>query len=176
MEPEEILEKLFDKKIIKIIKHFLKDEQREYYLREVARHTRVSPASTYRILNKLHKMDLIEMQEIKTLKLYKLSINKNVDFIKSIMEVDILDIFIQTALKIPEVEEILLLGLKGKSKSNLLLLGNNIDVSQVKQIIAEIKQKHDYTINQMSLSREQYEQMSSMGLYPGSKKVLYKRA
>lgn len=176
MEPSEILENLFDNKVLKIIKHFLKDEQREYYLREVSRHTRVSAASTYRILNRLHKMDLIEMREIKTMKLYKLSQNKNVEFIKSIMEVDVLQFFVESASQIFNVEEILLLGLKAKSKSNVLLLGNNIDVSQIKQIIAEIKQKYDYTVNQMSLSREQYEQMSSMGLYPGTKKVLYKRA
>ncbi len=176
MEPAEILESLFDNKILKIIKHFLKDEEREYYLREVARHTRVSAASTYRILNKLLELDIIKMREIKTMKLYTLAKNKNVDFIKSIMEVDVIEYFVENASKIPNVEEILLLGKKDKSKANVLLLGNNIDIAQVKLIIADIKQKYDYTVNQMSLSREQYEQMSSMGLYPGSKKVLYKRA
>lgn len=176
MEQGELLENLFDKKVLKIIKHFLKDEQREYYLREVSRHTRVSPASTYRILNKLLKLELIEQRQIKTMKLYKLGQNKSVEFIKSIMEVDVLQFFIESASSMLNVEEILLLGQKDKSKSNVLLLGNNIDISQVKQIIADIKQKYDYTVNQMSLSREQYEQMSSMGLYPGSKKVLYKRA
>ena len=176
MEPAEILESLFDNKILKIIKHFLKDEEREYYLREVARHSRVSAASTYRILNKLLDLSIIEMREIKTMKLYKLAKNKNVDFIKSIMEVDVIEFFIENASKLENIEEILLLGKKDKSKANVLLLGNNIDISQVKLIIAEIKQKYDYTINQMSLSREQYEQMSSMGLYPGNKRVLYKRA
>ena len=116
MEPSQILENLFDNKILKIIKHFLKNEDKEYYLREVSRHTRVSPASTYRILNKLYAMDLLLMREIKTMKLYKLNINKNVEFIKSIMEIDVLQYFIENILRIPNIEEILLLGQKGKSK------------------------------------------------------------
>ncbi len=175
MEPGEILESLFDSKILKIIRLFLKNEDTEYYLREIARQARVSPASTYRILKKLQEVGLVEMREIKTAKLYRLAKNKNSEFIKSIMEVDVLEYFVESASKLG-MEEILLLGQKGKTKSNVLLLGNNIDVSQIKLIIAEIKEKYGYTINQMTLSREQYEQMSSMGLYPGTKKVLFRKA
>ena len=43
-------------------------------------------------------MDLLLMREIKTMKLYKLNINKNVEFIKSIMEIDVLQYFIENIL------------------------------------------------------------------------------
>ena len=45
----------------------------------------------------------------------------------------------------------------------------------MKLLTGEIKQKYNFTINQMTIDKSQYEQMSSMGLYPGSKKVLFKK-
>lgn len=176
MEPAEIMTNLFDNKVVKIIKFFIKNDVTEYYLRELSRLTKVSPASTYRILNKLVALEILEVREIKTAKLYKLSKNKTVDFLKSIMEIDVIEYFVEIASKIVEIQEILLLGKKEKLKANVLVLGNNINPQDLKTITAEIKEKYDFTLNQMTLSKEQYEQMSSMGLYPGGKKVLYKKA
>jgi len=175
MEPSEIMENLFDNKIVKILKFFLKNDNGQYYLREISRNTRVSPASTYRILNKLVELKILDINEIKTAKLYSISNNKAVDFMKSIFEVDVIQHFIEQAALMPQVNEILLLGKKEKAKANVLVLGENINKADMKLLIGEIKEKYDFTINQMSLSREQYEQMSAMGLYPGNKKVLFRR-
>lgn len=175
MEPQEILDNLFDSKILAIIKFFLKNEQGEYYLREIARLTKVSPASTYRILNKLVDMGVLNIREIKTAKLYSLESNKTTEFLKSILEVDIIQYFVEQASKIEGIEEIILLGTKTKSKVNLLILGSGIDTAEIKLFTGEIKEKYDFTINQMSLARDQYDQMSAMGLYPGEKKVLYRK-
>jgi hypothetical protein len=71
-------------------------------------------------------------------------------------------------------EEILLLGSKEKFKANLLILGQGIDVSEIKKLSGETKDKYNFSINQMTLSKDQFDQMSAMGLYPGSKKVIYK--
>lgn len=176
MEPQEILGELFDNKILAILRFFLKNDNDEYYLREISRNTKVSPASTYRILNKLVKMNVLLVNEIKTAKLYTLEKNKTVDFLKSLVEVDIVQFFVEQASKIEAIEEILLLGTRSKNKANVLVLGNNVDSSQVKLLCGEIKEKYDFTINQMILAREQYEQMSAMGLYPGNKKVLYRKS
>lgn len=176
MEPQEILGELFDNKILSILRFFLKNDDGEYYLREISRNTKVSPASTYRILNKLVAMNVLIVNEIKTAKLYKLESNKTVDFLKSLVEVDVVQFFVEQASKIEPIEEILLLGTRSKNKANVLVLGNNVDTSQVKLLCGEIKEKYDFTINQMILAREQYEQMSAMGLYPGSKKVLFRKA
>jgi len=175
MEPYEIMERLFDKKIVKLLQFFLNNDSSQFYLREISRNTRVSAASTYRILNKLVELKILEINEIKTAKLYSLANNKTVDFIKTILEVDVLQYFIEQAVKMPEINEILLLGKKEKAKANVLVLGENIDKSKMKLLTGEIKEKYDFTVNQMSLSREQYEQMSAMGLYPGNKKVLFRR-
>ena len=175
MEPGEIMVNLFDDKVVKIIKFFIKNDDQEYYLRELSRTTRVSPATTYRILNKIVNLGILEVREIKTAKLYKLGNNKIVDFLKSILEVDVIEYFVEAASKLEKVEEILLLGKKEKAKANVLILGNGINTAEMKLLTAEIKEKYDYTLNQMILSKEQYEQMSAMGLYPGSKRVLYKK-
>ncbi|MBN2368746.1 helix-turn-helix domain-containing protein [Candidatus Woesearchaeota archaeon] len=175
MEPQEILENLFDSKIVSILKFFMKNDSGEYYLREISRMTRVSPASTFRILNKLVKIGALKLKEIKTAKLYSLNSNKTTDFLKTLLEVDVIDAFVDQASRLDGVEEILLLGEKGKTKANLLLLGVNIDSNALKAISGELRQKYDYTVNTMSLNRDQYEQMSAMGLYPGSKKVLYRK-
>ncbi len=175
MEPQELLGKLFDNKILAILRFFLKNDNGEYYLREISRNTKVSPASTYRILKKLVEMDVLQVKEIKTAKLYKLQENKTVDFLKSLIEVDVVQFFVEQASKLENIDEILLLGSRSKNKANILILGNNVDNAQVKLLTGEIKEKYDFTINQMTLAREQYEQMSAMGLYPGSKKSLYRK-
>ena len=175
MEPGEIMANLFDDKVVRIIKFFIKNDEPEYYLRELSRITRVSPATTYRILNKLVNLEILEVREIKTAKLYKLSKNKTVDFLKSILEVDVIEYFVEAANKLQNIEEILLLGKKEKAKANVLVLGTDISPAELKLLTAEIKEKYEFTLNQMTLSKEQYEQMSSMGLYPGSKRVLYKK-
>jgi len=175
MEPQEILTELFDNKVLNILKFFLKDETGEYYLREISRLTKVSPATTYRILNKLVALEILSVKEIKTAKLYSLQQNKSIDFLKNLVEVDVIQFFVEQASKLENVEEILLLGNKGRTKANLLLLGTNIDTGKIKLLTGEIKEKYDYTINQMTLIREQYEQMSAMGLYPGTKKLLFRK-
>lgn len=173
MEPQEALENLLDSKILAIIKLFLKSDE-EYYLREISRLTRVSPASTYRILNRLVKINFLTVRQIKTARLYKISSNKTTELLKSLLEVDVIQLFVDQASQIDNVEEILLLGAVTKNKANILLLGNNVDTAKIKLLCAELREHYNFTINQMTLVREQYEQMSAMGLYPGSKTILYR--
>ncbi len=175
MDQSEILSKLFDSKVLSILKFFMYNDKNEYYLREISRLTKVSPASTYRILNSLVKMELLKVREIKTAKLYCLEANKSVDFMKSIVEVDVVAQFVEAIVKLGNIEEILLLT-REKNKANMLILGKDMDTNELKRVAAEMKEKHTFTVNYMTLTREQYEQMSAMGLYPGSKKLLYRKS
>ena len=172
MEISDMFENLMDSKVTSIIKLFLKNENNQFYLREISKATGVSLASTFRILNKLVKMGILRIDEIKTAKLYTLNPGKLTESLKSILEADSLQIFVEKLANVPSVEEVLLLS-KDKSKANLLILGASVDTSEVKRICVEIKEKYSFTLNQMSLTREQYEQMSTMGLYPGMKKTIY---
>jgi len=173
MESKDILKELIDNKTLKILNHFISNEGSEFYLREISRITGVSPASTYRILNKLVKLQVIKLNELKTTKLYSLEHNNIVIFLKSILKIDLVQQFVEKVSKLRGVKQILMLGTPSKTKANVLVLGNNIDNSKIKFICGEIKEKYNYTINQMTLTKEQYEQMSQMGLYPGGKKIIY---
>src|SRR3989344_2171462 len=106
MDQPELLGNLFDIKVLAILKFFLANDKNEYYLREVARLTRVSVASTYRILNRLVKLELLKVREIKTAKLYCLDVNKSVDFIKAVVEVDVVAQFVERASKVLGLEEV----------------------------------------------------------------------
>lgn len=174
VEPTEVLQGLFDSKVVNIIKLFIREESKQFYLREIAKIAKVSPASTYRILNRLVGMGILKVTEIKTAKLYNLDSNKTVDFLKSVLEVDVVQYFVDRASQVSGVDEILLLS-RDKAKANLIMLGSNVDLNETKKISGEIKERFGFTLNQMTLSREQYEQMSAMGLYPGSKKSMFRR-
>ncbi|MBD3203030.1 helix-turn-helix domain-containing protein [Candidatus Woesearchaeota archaeon] len=177
MDSIKLMEKLFDTKIIKILKLFINNESEKYYLREIAKLTETSPASTYRILNKLVELKIISLHKNKTSKLYTLESNKNTDFFKTILRTEkhAIDLFIQKAKKIEEIKTILIHGRQDSKRANLLLIGENIPQGDVKRITADIKEKYDFTITTLQLQREQFEQMSAMGLYSGKKKVLFNR-
>ncbi len=57
----------------------------------------------------------------------------------------------------------------------MLIVGADVSQGEVKRICAEIMEQYEFKISSLTLAPEQYEQMSSMGLYPGVKKTLYKR-
>ena len=154
---------------------FLQNPETEYYLRETARIAKGSPASTYRILNKLVKLEFLNCRQIKTVKLYVLASGKGVEMLKSMLEVNVVKIFVEQASGLFGVDEILLLDDKDKTKANVLIISSGVDTDELKRIVADIKDKHAFTINHMSLGKDQYEQMAAMGLYPGSKKILYQR-
>ena len=60
MESQKIMEGLFDRKILTILKLFLKKKDQQFYLKEISKQTRVPLASTHRILNKLLELEIIE--------------------------------------------------------------------------------------------------------------------
>ena len=170
-----MLEGLFDKKVIAILKAFFQEQKKRYYLQELAKASGVSLASSSRILSKLARLDLIEVTNISRFKLYSLKENERVEFLGKIFKQDvkILDEFVVMAKDIPGIESIILHGKERSDRANILLIGENIDPGEVKALCARIKEEHGYAIAPLSLTREQYMQMSQMGLYSGQKKVLY---
>ncbi|MGM5482476.1 MAG: hypothetical protein ACQESF_03365 [Nanobdellota archaeon] len=174
MEDISIFEELFDTKIIAVIKAMFKDNKKQFYLQELSKESGVPMATTLRILNKLHKLDVVEISRISRFKLYNLKDNKKVKLLASVFKTDlrIMDKFIEMINNIPGLKKVILHGKEYNDRANVLLIGDNIDTGEVKRICAEIKEKYKYTINPLSLTDMQYEQMSQMGLYSGNKKTL----
>ncbi|MBN2422283.1 winged helix-turn-helix transcriptional regulator [Candidatus Woesearchaeota archaeon] len=178
MDEINILEQLFDNKVLSILKLFIKDESSKYYLREISKLTKISPASTYRILKKLVDLKILELVRIKNTKLYQLNNeNNNTEFLKSILKIKtrVIDLFVENIKNTEAVNEVILHGEEKDNRANLLLIGENINQGEIKRVCAEIKEKYNFTISTLQLAREQFEQMSAMGLYPGKRKVLFSR-
>ena len=177
MEPAKLLEGLFDKKKMTIIKHLLDHQEYEFGVRELAKASRVPPATTHRILQTLVKMDLVETRKIKQLKLYKLTQNKATKFLDELLAVkkSAIEEFVEGVKGVPGIQEIMQHGKATKEKVSLLVVGQGVDTAALSRLVGEIKEKYKFTILHMTLDPQQYAQMSSMGLYAGEKITLFRR-
>ena len=176
VDKKKILEALFDKKIIKILRLFVNNPEKKYYLREISRTVKVSPASTYRILLQIKTLELVNETKDKYLKTY--SVNKNnMSFFSDLLEdkKSALQEFIDVVSILSGLKMIIMHGSEEKDKASLLIVGQDVDQEVIRNKAFEIKEKYSFNIIYMVLSQIQYEQMVSMGLYPGKKIILYSK-
>jgi Fe2+ or Zn2+ uptake regulation protein len=172
-----ILEELFDNKILQILKLFFREKEKTFYLREITKLSNVPLATTYRIVNKLVHLQLIEIISIRKFKLYRLANNQKTQFLDSFLHEGkkLIQFFIDEITKIPEIEAVILHGKETEDKANMLVIGENIDPNAVKRVCGVVREQYSFTISTLTLTKEQFAQMSSMGLYSGKKKVLYSK-
>ena len=91
-------------------------------------------------------------------------------------DLQVMDEFINSVNGQPGLQAIYLHGEDRENKVNLLLIGENLDADLIKTAAADINEKYNFLISYLSLTFEQYKQMSSMGLWKGTKKVLWERS
>ena len=177
MQDIETLTALFDNKILSILAVLANDTSGRLYLREISKYSKVSDASTYRIIQKLIRLGLVEQMKIKKLKLYRFKNTDKTEFLFNMLKKDIkvLQLFIDEIKKLEGVQSILLHGKENNERANVLLIGSGIDSDKVKEICGSIKVNHNFIISPLILALEQFEQMSSMGLYSGKEKVLFSK-
>jgi predicted transcriptional regulator len=177
MESQKIMESLFDKKMLTILKLFLKKKDQQFYLKEISKQTKVPLASTHRILNKLLELEIINRTKIKHLKIYTLAENEKTKYLESIFEEKktIIDEFVEQANNIEGIKIIMIYGREEKDKANLLIIGESVDNSQIRESIVKIKEKYNFTITHLVLTEIQYQQMAAMNLYPGKKEILLEK-
>ncbi len=175
METGKLLEELFDKKILNILRVFLNNPEEEFYLRELSRKTRVPVATVFRIVSKLRSLELIEEHKIKKFKLYSLKKGPNIDVLQQFLEDkrSILNDFIDKIRDLDGLQMVVLHGKEEKNKANLLIIGTGLNRDFIRSTVANIKDRYDYKIIYLTLDPAQFNQMSSMGLYPGKKTILY---
>ena len=173
----DFLESLFDRKLVSILRIFFQFEEKKFYLKEVSDSSKVSIATTHRILTKLVKLDILSEIKISKFKVYHLAKNEKTDFLSSFIKssIKVLDMFIDKIKSDSNIESIILVGRETDSKSNIIVIGNSIDSEKLKIASSEIKDQFNHKITYITMPIEQYEQMSSMGLYPGTKKPIYQR-
>ena len=174
MDKKKVIETLFDKKIIKILRLFVNNPERQYYLREIARMTKVPPASTHRIIMQLKELELIIEYKDRYLKTYAAN-EQNLKIFSGFLEdkKSAIQEFAEFIKTIEGVEMALQHGKEERDKVSVLIVGDGIDQIMIRDKTNEIKEKYKFNIIYLLLSPMQYEQMASMGLYPGKKIILW---
>ncbi|MBN2881847.1 helix-turn-helix domain-containing protein [Candidatus Woesearchaeota archaeon] len=177
LNESEFLGELFDKKVVSILSQFLGNPDHEFYLRELSRASKVSPATTHRILFRLEKLDLVESVSVAKFKIYLLKKNKHSEFLSRVIKTEInpLQIFIDKISEIREISSVILHGKKTKTQANVILLGSYFDQQILRQIIDDLKTKYKFDISYLTLSEDQFEKMTQMGLYHENRTVLFER-
>ncbi len=177
MVAKNILEEFFDRKELAILKLFLFDETDKFYLREVAKKTRIPVTTTLRTIRKFKEIGIIDETVIKKTKLYSLAQNKNTKRLSELFEErkSILDEFVNSVSALPGVVTILIHGEEEKDKANLIILGIGVDHKAVKEKISDIKEKYNFSIIELVLEPAQFTQMSSMNLFPNKKTILWEK-
>lgn len=177
MDKITLLNSLFNQNVLDILRTLIENKKEQFYLRELARKSNVPATTCLRIMEKLTGVGLVKLIKIKKTKLYQIASNDNVTFIENFVRQDkqILDEFIKEVTKDPNIKFIIQHGKISKDKADLLLIGKEVNTSNVKLLCSKIKDKYNFTISTLALEREQYEQMVSMGLYGTDEKLVYER-
>ena len=181
MPTKNIIEEFIDKKTLAILKLFLfetaPDKTNQFYLREVTKKAKVPAATTFRALKHLKALGIIDEIMIKKTKLYALAVNKNTKYLHTIFEEKktLIDEFVDIVSKLAGVEMIVLHGEASQDKANILIIGAGVDAKTVKDKVGEIKEKHNFNIIELILEAGQFNQMSSMGLFPAKKAILWEK-
>lgn len=167
---------LLDQNLLKILKTFINNEDQQFYLRELAKRARVPPASTYRILRTLLKLELIKEMRMKRFKFYSLNA-ENADFLIDLLadRKSAVQEFVEAIRIDASLEMAVLHGKEEKGKANLLLIGMGLDQERIRAAALAVKEQYGFNIIHLTLNPDQYNQMSSMGLYPGKKVILFER-
>ncbi len=168
---------LIDKKTIAVIVFLFQNPTKEFCLNEISEGSKVPVATVYRILRKLTRYDLIKFNKIKSLRLYKISNNDAIEFLRPLFEDSDAHLaeFIDLVSPDPNIYSIIQYGKESKDRINLLVIGDKVDSEPVKGVVYAIKEKYGITLNTLVLEPDQYVQMSDMGLYSGRKKELFSR-
>ena len=177
MESAKLLENLFDKKTLSIIKLFLNKKDQELCLKEIVKYSKVPLASSHRMVNKLVQLEIISCHKTKHLKTYKLLENEKTKFLETILEEKktLIDRFIEEVIKDDNIRAIILYGKEEKDKANVLIIGENIDNNSIRETMIRIKTEHNFMITHLALTEDQYNQMVAMNLYPAKKDIIFQR-
>lgn len=177
MGSERLLDTLFDKKILSIIRLLLNRKEQQFTLQEISKYSKVPLATTFRIVNRLVELQVIQVNKIKHLKIYFLATNEQTRYLEAIIKENktILEEFIEQINTVQGIQTIILHGKIEKDKANILVIGESVDNSLIKEAIVKIKEKHSFTITHLVLTESQYTQMASMNLYSGKKEILLQK-
>jgi hypothetical protein len=81
--------------------------------------------------------------------------------------------FVESIKAFDGIDMIILHGDEEKNKANILVIGSSFDKPSIERNVAWIADKFKFKIILLTLTPDQYNQMTSMGLYKDKKKILF---
>lgn len=168
----EVVAKLIDTKKASILR-ILTNAPEEMYLQEIAHKSNVPLTSTFRILRELVSLELVERRQWKTTKVYSYKKTEKNSLLKELFQEDVDGVaeFVHLVEPLPAIQNIILHGTQKKGKANILLIGEGIETAKVDAACQSLKEK-GFDISYLTLTKDQYAQMTKMGLYSGEKTLL----
>jgi len=174
---DDLLKELFDNKKLSILRLFYDEPDKNFYLREISKVSGVPVATVFRIIDKLVKLELIEQIKISKFKLYKLNDNEKTRFLGQFVkkQKQVLQVFVSKIKYLEGLENVYVHGKEEKNRANVFIVGQKIDANEVKRVCSEIQDQFKYRITPLILTKEQFDQMGSMHLYSGVKRIIFQR-
>ncbi len=175
MENLDIVEQLFDSKLLAVLRKFYEFDKKEFYIRELSKKSRVSLATTFRIVRRLVDLGLVNEIKVAKFKVYRLGDNEKTRFLGQLIkkQKQALQVFVTKAKDLRGLQKILLQGKEEKDRANIILIGNNFDLTEIKQICAAIKEQFEYNVSPLTVDEEQFAQMKQM--MPTRTKTLFEK-
>ena len=174
VERSELLSTLFDEKTVKVLKRLLLKKD-IFYLRDISREAGVSLATTFRIVQKLKDLGLVERQKRDKFTFYSLiketPVYNDVYALVLGSELDPVDLLKKGLQEQYGPGTFEMFMIKGKGKK-LFIVSQRADNAIVKKVADQIKEKTGIKLDFLVTNKVQFEQMQQMGLISKEKTKL----
>ncbi|MFT4250698.1 MAG: helix-turn-helix domain-containing protein [Candidatus Woesearchaeota archaeon] len=176
MRTGEILKSLFDEKKISVLQYFIYN-QNQSTLSEVVEATNIPLATMHRILKELTEKNLLQIHQVKHIKLYTLAQSEAAQTLAKLFyehPTPIME-FINKTRSLEGIQQILMHGEATNRRANIVLIGEGINKEIVNTEVANILEKDRFTISHLILEPEQFTMLENMGQFSDKRAVLYKK-
>ena len=174
MEDSAFLEDLFDPKLMAILKLFFQNKNSSFYLREISKQAKVPEATTFRILKKLTTLEVVDLKLVNKFKFYQLAENDRVKLLGNLISKDPVAMYVESIKALEGIKAVMLYGAQKPHEANVIVIGDQVDKQELSHASERIQSQMQFKVNHLYFSSQQFEQMSSMGLYNRPKKILWK--
>lgn len=177
MEKMNILRELFDEKIVRTINLFLKYPEKQFYLTEVSKLSKVNVSTSLRILAKLVSQGFIKTVSIGKVRLYQLEKSEKTHELMRVLKSEDkspLEEFIEKITESPRVKKIILESRKLNS-AKVIIVGDYFSKERINKVCEDIKRKYNFGISFVEISEGQYAGLKNFEAYSLDKKILWER-
>lgn len=83
---ESLLAGIIDPKLEKILRVFIENKEELFHLKKISAQSKVPLTTTFSLIKKLAKLNIVTISKVGKLKLYKLAENKKTSFLETIIK------------------------------------------------------------------------------------------